>query len=161
MRLRSFAAIAIATGLGAGFAPRAPGTFGSALAIPVFVLLSQSLWGLALGWGVLMAAGTWAAGQAERILGREDDGRIVVDEIAGQLFALAPLLALSPVSRTNLSGLVTGFVAFRLFDIAKPGPVRWAERRFKGGIGVMADDWVAGVLAACVVAVGIAAGVLR
>jgi phosphatidylglycerophosphatase A len=107
-----------------------------------------------------MAAGTWAAGEAERILGREDDGRIVVDEIAGQLLALAPLLALPPVSRTNLSALVTGFVAFRLFDIAKPGPVRWAERRFKGGIGVMADDLVAGVLAACVVALGIAAGVL-
>jgi phosphatidylglycerophosphatase A len=105
-----------------------------------------------------MAAGTWAAGEAERAFGREDDGRIVVDEIAGQLLALAPLCALAPASRTNFLALVTGFVAFRGFDIAKPGPVRWAERRFSGGLGVMADDAVAGALAAAVVAALVAGG---
>jgi phosphatidylglycerophosphatase A len=153
-------AIALATGLGAGFAPFAPGTFGAALAIPIFVLLSQSLWGLALAWGALMAVGTWAAGEAERRFASEDDGRIVIDEVAGQLLAFAPLLALPMASRTNFFAVVTGFVAFRAFDIAKPGPVRWAERRFEGGLGVMADDVVAGALAAAVVAAGIAAGVL-
>ena len=150
--------LALATGLGAGFAPLAPGTFGALLAIPVFVLLSQSLVGLVVAWGALMAAGIWAAGEAERALGRADDGRIVIDEIAGQLLALAPLLALPSESRTNFLAVVTGFVAFRGFDIAKPGPVRWAERRFQGGLGVMADDAVAGALAALVVAAGIAAG---
>lgn len=104
-----------------------------------------------------MAVGTWAAGEAERAFGREDDGRIVVDEIAGQLLALAPLLALPAPSRTSWFAVVTGFVAFRGFDIAKPGPVRWAERRFRGGLGVMADDTVAGALAAAVVA-ALAAG---
>lgn len=158
--MRRFVAVALATGLGVGLAPRAPGTFGAALAIPIFVLFSHSLWGLTLAWGALMAVGTWAASEAERALGRADDGRIVIDEVAGQLIALAPLLTLPNASRTNFLALVTGFVAFRGFDIAKPGPVRWAERRFEGGLGVMADDAVAGALAACVVAGLIAAGVI-
>ena len=153
-------AIALATGLGAGFAPFAPGTFGSALAVVVFVLLSHSFAGLALAWGALVAAGTWAAGEAERAFGREDDGRIVIDEVAGQVLALVPLFALPMASRTNFPALVTAFVAFRVFDIAKPGPVRWAERRFEGGVGVMADDLVAGALAAIVVAAAVVAGVL-
>ena len=153
-------AVAVATGLGVGFAPFAPGTFGAALAIPIFVLLSHSFWELILAWGALVAAGIWAAGEAERAFASGDDGRIVIDEIAGQLLALAPLFALPPESRTNLFAIVTAFVAFRLFDIAKPGPVRWAERRFEGGLGVMADDVVAGALAAVVVAALIAAGVL-
>ncbi len=154
-------AIAIATGLGAGFAPFAPGTFGAALAIPIFVLLSHSFWGLTLALGALMAAGTWAAGEAERAFRRGDDGRIVIDEVVGQLLALAPLFALPATSRTNFSAVVTGFVAFRLFDIAKPGPVRWAERRFEGGLGVMLDDVVAGALAAVVLAGLIAAGLFE
>jgi phosphatidylglycerophosphatase A len=153
-------AIALATGLGVGFAPFAPGTFGSALAIPIFVLLSQSFAGLVLAWGVLVASGIWAAGEAERAFGHGDDGRIVIDEVAGQLLALAPLFALPRDARTNLFAVVTAFVAFRLFDIAKPGPVRMAERRFSGGLGVMADDLVAGALAAAVVAALIATGVL-
>jgi phosphatidylglycerophosphatase A len=151
-------ALALATGLGVGFVPRAPGTAGSLLAIPIFVLLSHSFWGLAMAWGALMAVGTWAAGEAERALGHADDGRIVVDEIVGQLLALAPLAVLPGASPTNLFGLVTGFVAFRGFDIAKPGPVRWAERRFAGGLGVMADDVVAGALAALGVGALAAAG---
>jgi phosphatidylglycerophosphatase A len=158
--VRKLAAIVLATGLGAGFAPLAPGTFGAALAIPIFVLLSQSFWGLSLAWGALLAAGTWAAGEAERAFGSEDDGRIVIDEVVGQLLALAPLFTLPAPVRTNSLAVVTGFVAFRAFDIAKPGPVRWAERRFRGGLGVMADDVVAGALAAVIVAAGIAAGVL-
>jgi phosphatidylglycerophosphatase A len=150
----------LATGLGVGFAPLAPGTFGALLAIPIFVLLSHSVGGLALAWGALMASGAWAAGEAERAFGRADDGRIVIDEVAGQLLALSPLTVLPTEARENFLGIVTGFVAFRGFDIAKPGPVRWAERRFAGGLGVMADDAVAGVLAAAVVAAGVATGVL-
>ena len=106
----------------------------------------------------LVGAGIWAAEEAGRAYGVEDDGRIVIDEIAGQWLALLPLgpLGLS-VSAGNwrapvvLGLLVTGFVAFRCFDIAKPGPVGWAERRFKGGLGVMMDDLIAGAFAAVVV----------
>ena len=98
------------------------------------------------------AAGTWAAGEAERAFGRHDDGRIVIDEVAGQLLGLLPLALLAePAGRVAPHALLTGFVAFRAFDIAKPFPVRWAERRLPGGIGVMADDLVAGALAAAVV----------
>ena len=159
---RPWFAVAIATALGVGFAPFAPGTFGAALAVPVFVLASSfeqpAL--LALSWGGLLALGIWAAERAESALGRVDDGRIVIDEVAGQLLALAPLLALPAANRTNWPALVTGFVAFRVLDIWKPGPVRWAERRFEGGVGVMLDDVVAGALAALVLAALLAAGVL-
>lgn len=135
--------------------PVAPGTWGSALAIPLFALLLRlppPLYGLAVL--ALLGLGIWAAGAAERHWGREDDRRIVIDEVVGQLVALAPLLALRGRGLGALPWgalVVTGFVAFRCFDIWKPGPVRWAERRFSGGAGVMADDVVAGALAALVV----------
>lgn len=102
---------------------------------------------------MLGGVGIWAASRTERVYDREDDGRIVIDEVVGQLVALAPLAATAgeEVSLGRIFvWVVTGFVAFRVFDIAKPGPVRWAERRFEGGVGVMADDVVAGLLAAAV-----------
>jgi phosphatidylglycerophosphatase A len=145
----------VATGAGAGFAPLAPGSFGSALALLIFVLFSPVGSGLfALSWLALLALGIWAADRAERVYG-EDDGRIVIDEVLGQLLTLGPILLWGPVS---LPGLVTGFVTFRLLDIWKPGPVRWAERHFEGGMGVVADDVVAGALGAVVLAVPAAAG---
>jgi phosphatidylglycerophosphatase A len=98
----------------------------------------------------LLAAGIWAAGEVERASGLEDDGRIVIDEIVGQLIGLAPLLR-DPENLRSLPWLVTGFVAFRVFDVWKPGPVRWAERRFSGGMGVMLDDVVAGGFTALLV----------
>ena len=149
-------AIAIATGAGAGFAPFAPGTFGSALALLIFVLFSPVHPGLLLlSWVALFALGVWAADRAEQIYG-EDDGRIVIDEVLGQLLTLAPLLVWGGPS---LAGLVTGFVTFRLLDIWKPGPVGWAERHFEGGMGVVADDVVAGAIGAVGMAGLAAAGV--
>jgi phosphatidylglycerophosphatase A len=117
----------------------------------------------------LCALGVWASDIAERRFGKSDDGRIVIDEVVGQLLALTPLVVLSRIDVLALrpqwtadpdpgaiiwfSLVVTAFVAFRVFDIWKPGAVGWAEKRFKGGVGVMADDVVAGVLAAVVVTV--------
>jgi len=151
-------ALAIATGAGVGFAPIAPGTFGSALALVIFVLFSPvgpALFGVS--WAGLLALGVWAADRAERIYG-EDDGRIVIDEVLGQLLTLAPLLFWQPASAHLLvAALVTGFVTFRLLDIWKPGPVGWAERHFEGGAGVVADDVVAGALGSLVV-LALAAG---
>ncbi len=145
-------AVALATAGGVGFAPLAPGTFGSALAVPIFVLLSPLATPLlALTWLALLGLGVWAADGAEAAFGREDDGRIVIDEVVGQLLTFAPLLALpGPASG---AALVTGFVVFRVLDVWKPGPVRWAERRFRGGMGVMMDDVVAGALGAGALAV--------
>lgn len=149
--------IAVATGGGAGFAPIAPGTWGSALAILIFVLFSPVGLGLfALSWAALLALGIWAADGAERLYGK-DDGRIVIDEVLGQLLTLAPLLIWPPASAI---ALVTGFVTFRLLDIWKPGPVGWAERNFKGGLGVVADDVVAGAFGAVVMAALAASGLL-
>jgi phosphatidylglycerophosphatase A len=143
-------ALVIATGAGAGYAPVAPGTFGSALGLllyPLFAGLGPWLYALTLL--ALLSLGIWAADEAERVFRRKDDGRIVIDEIVGQLLTLAPLVVFG--ISASLGWLVTGFVVFRGFDIWKPMPARWAERSFEGGAGVMMDDVVAGLLAALIV----------
>jgi phosphatidylglycerophosphatase A len=167
----------IAVAGGFGYVPVAPGTAGSAAGALLFLaavavfrgtgsgasdasdasdahstlspLTFLALYGLAvLG---LLLLGIRAAGRAEVDFGRRDDGRIVIDEVVGQLIALAPLAVFfRPEGGRGgffeLSiAVVTGFVLFRLFDVWKPGAIGWAERRFKGGLGVMADDVVAGV----------------
>jgi phosphatidylglycerophosphatase A len=142
--------LAIATAGGVGFVPGAPGTCGSVVGVLVFAALA----GLGLPLFLLTTAaltilGIWASDHAERIFGKKDDGRIVIDEVAGQLIVLAPLLVMAPSEEIrNPLWLVTGFVLFRVFDIWKPGPVRWAERNFKGGAGVVLDDVVAGCFGA-------------
>ena len=142
----------LATAGGAGYAPIAPGTFGSAVGVALFAILSalHPLLFL-LTTATLLALGTWASDRAEHFFGRKDDGRIVIDEVVGQLIALAPLLFCANLAGAPLLGLLAaGFLLFRLFDIWKPGPVAWAERHFKGGAGVMLDDVAAGALAALV-----------
>jgi len=142
----------LATAGGAGYAPIAPGTFGSAVGVALFAVLS-ALHPLLfiLTTATLLALGTWASDRAEEFFGKKDDGRIVIDEVVGQLIALAPLLFFANLAGTHLLVLLgAGFLLFRLFDIWKPGPVGWAERRFEGGAGVMLDDVAAGVLAALV-----------
>jgi phosphatidylglycerophosphatase A len=142
----------LATAGGAGYAPIAPGTAGSAVGVVAFALLVPFGTGLVLGVSaVLLAAGIWAADHAERVFRRKDDGRIVIDEVVGQLLTLAPLAALAPSVWPRSPWLLgAGFLIFRLFDIWKPGPVRLAERSFPGGTGVMLDDVVAGLLSAAV-----------
>jgi len=153
-------ALAIATAGGAGYLPVAPGTWGSAAALPLFALLAwlpEGLYAVAVA-GLLML-GLWAAEEAGHHWGTEDDSRIVADEVVGQLVALAPLLALRGRGAGFLAWaalVVTGFVAFRVFDIWKPAPARWAERRFPGGAGVMLDDVAAGVLGAGATALALA-----
>jgi phosphatidylglycerophosphatase A len=146
----------LATGFGLGYAPFAPGTFGSALGVvlalpllraplPVYALAAAAIAGLAI----------WAAGVTQQATGRHDDGRIVADEVAGQIVALAPLCLAGALPRTAWAALiVTGFVTFRVFGVWKPGPVGWAERSLPGGAGVVADDLLAGALAALVLAGG-------
>ncbi len=140
----------IATGAGSGYAPIAPGTFGSAVGVLVWLPLSRL--GAPLFAATLVALiflGIWAADVAEAHFQKKDDGRIVIDEVVGQLLTLAPLLVLLPPERHHGPGLLlAGFLIFRLFDIWKPGPVRWAERSFQGGAGVVLDDVVAGAFGA-------------
>jgi len=140
--------LALATAGGAGYAPVAPGTFGSALALLLyFPLAALGPLGYGLVTLALFAVGVPAASAAERIYARRDDGRIVIDEVVGQLLTLAPLVLAPPADRGHLLALLAvGFFTFRLLDIWKPGPVRVLERRFHGGLGVMLDDVAAGAI---------------
>ena len=148
--MRRFCVVALASAGGAGYAPVASGTFGSAVGVALYAALVGSgarpleLLGLTL---TVSWAGVWAAEQGERLWARRDDGRIVIDEVAGQLFALFPLVLLLPTEdRLSPLPLLAGFLIFRALDIWKPGPVRWAERSLPGGEGVMFDDVIAGIL---------------
>lgn len=131
-------AIWMATALGAGYAPLAPGTFGSAVGalIYVFTCHLHPAWQSGIIVGVSIV-GVWASSVAARYFGREDPGQVVIDEVAGQLVTYA-LLGL------NWRGIVLGFLVFRVFDIIKPWPARQLES-LHGGWGIMADDLMAGV----------------
>jgi phosphatidylglycerophosphatase A len=132
-------ALSLATVLGIGRIPFAPGTFGS---IPG-VLLALWLHHLGLWWLelaviiVTFAAGTWAADVAEKHFQLTDPGPVVIDEVLGMLVTVAFM----PV---NITGALVGFFVFRAFDIVKPFPARNLER-LHGGLGIMADDFAAGV----------------
>ena len=132
--------LALATGGGSGYAPMASGTFGSAVGLLVWLAASGlGPIGYALVVLAIIAIGIWAADRAQAIFRRHDDGRITIDEIAGMLVSLAWLPARPAV-------VIVAFLLFRLFDIWKPVPASTAER-LPGGLGVMADDLVAGVYA--------------
>jgi phosphatidylglycerophosphatase A len=132
----------IASGFGSGFAPVAPGTVGSLAALGLGALMLVGP-GWVLPFAIVLAtlAGLWAIGPAG---GGDDPGWVTIDEFAGQWVALLPLASPSPL------GLAAAFVLFRLFDITKPGPVGWADRQH-GAAGVMADDLIAGGIAAAVI----------
>ncbi len=130
----------LAFGFGSGLAKKAPGTFGTLAALPVYLLLAQA--GLviySIGTVIATLAGIWICGKAAEQLGEHDFGGIVWDEVAGYLVTLW----LVPFS---WQGIVLGFILFRFFDILKPWPIRWADRRVHGGLGIMLDDILAGVL---------------
>ena len=175
--LRDYAALAVAT-CGVGLIPLAPGTWGSLLGVAVYVffnsfshtlLMNDPSWLgdfnssapslLNLSTGMLRASflrtsalliiiaavtylGIWAATRTEKVTGRKDPGIVVVDEVAGQLIAFLFVPWDSPAWM-----LIIGFVLFRLFDIWKPYPIRRLES-LEAGLGIMADDVLAGVYAA-------------
>lgn len=149
-------ALAVASGAGAGYAPIAPGTVGSAVGVALFwPLAALGLPLLAVTVAGVIALGIWAAERAEQAYGRKDDGRIVIDEVAGQLLTLLPLV---PAGRAHAwPWLVTGFVAFRVLDVWKPGPARWLQENLRGGAGVVMDDVAAGAIGAAALAVALAA----
>ncbi|CAM5244191.1 phosphatidylglycerophosphatase A family protein [Rhodanobacter lindaniclasticus] len=144
----------LACGFGSGLAPLAQGTFGSLAALlPWLGLRELPVWiyGLVLLAG--FAIGVRACDVAGRALGVDDHRSLVWDEFIGQWLALLPLQG-ALLSAGGLSWWmpVAGFVLFRVFDVWKPWPIRWLDRRVKGGFGVMIDDVIAGVFAAIVLA---------
>ncbi len=144
-RLLRDPAVFFASGAGVGWVSRFPGTLGSLLAFPLALGVEPG--GHALYWsfvGVFVAVGIPLTGRASARIGIRDAPWIVWDEIAGQLVALAgtpPSPVLWPLA----------FILFRFFDILKPGPIRWIDRRVPGGVGIMADDLLAGIFAGVVV----------
>jgi phosphatidylglycerophosphatase A len=133
----------VATALGAGYAPRAPGTCGTAVAIPLaWALASLPVWQFGLLTVCITLLGVACAQRAGRAWGTEDDQRIVIDEVAGYLITVIP------VDRGGWAPLAAGFVIFRALDITKPFPIRWLDEHVPGGWGVMLDDVAAGVMGA-------------
>jgi phosphatidylglycerophosphatase A len=144
----------IALGFGSGLTPKAPGTVGTLWAWAAFVVLDR--WLGAAHWGLLLlvavAVGVWACARTAQDLGQADPGAIVWDEV------VAFWLVLWLVMPTGLIGQGVAFALFRFFDIAKPGPVRWADRLFKNargwrqGWGILFDDLVAALCTLLVIA---------
>ena len=140
----------VATWFGCGYAPAGPGTAGSLAALAIAWLLVryadwQPLWFVALVL-VATAPAIWAAGVTARALNLKDPGVVVVDEVLGQWLALAGARPL------NVKSWLGAFILFRLFDIWKPVPVRNLEK-IPGGVGIVADDLMAGLYAALVLSV--------
>lgn len=133
----------VATWFGCGLLKPAPGTWGTVGGLPyALLLLAAGGWpALLAGVVVVTVAGWWAAGKIEKQTGAHDSGYIVIDEVAGIGVALLPA-ALNPVS------IALAFLLFRFFDIVKPWPVSWCDKKLPGAAGVMADDLVAGIMAA-------------
>jgi len=131
----------LALGFGSGLAPKAPGTFGTLVAVPIYLLIAELP--LVAYAGVVIAAalvGIWLCGRTAADLGVHDHPAIVWDEIVGYLVAM---IAAPP----GLVWLVLGFLLFRCFDIWKPWPISYLDRKIHGGIGIMIDDLLAGGLA--------------
>lgn len=135
----------IATWFGSGLLPKIPGTWGSLAALPFAAGLAWlgGPWLLTAAAIAVFLIGIWASALYAQRLGREDPGSVVVDEVAGQWLTLVPV-ALA------FEYYLPGFLLFRLFDILKPWPVSWADRKLKGGFGIMADDVLAALYAAAV-----------
>lgn len=134
----------LAFGFGSGLSPRAPGTVGTAVALPVYLLFAQQpLWVYSAIVVAAAIVGIWICHRASEALGVHDHPGIVWDEFVGLWITLwaVPVDAL---------WILAGFLVFRLFDIWKPWPIGWLDRHAGGGLGIMIDDIVAGVMA-CVV----------
>ena len=174
---KDYLTLAIAT-CGVGYLPLAPGTWGSLVGLVFYWYLREAYVGfkflafnrhwidanafseelyrdsflfltiLLLSIGIISLVGTWAASRTESLIARKDPGVVVIDEVAGQMLAFIFL----PFHSVSIVVLIIGFVAFRVFDIVKPYPARKFEA-LPGGLGIMADDLVAGAYAALLLSV--------
>ena len=131
----------IACGFGTGFAPFAPGTFGSLLGILAYFIIQLFNWQIQI---ILVAAliiiAVITSHMAAKVLQKQDPGSIVIDEIAGQVITLWGV-------EFTLINVIAGFILFRFFDIIKPYPIKKLEKRVPGGAGIVVDDLLAGVYA--------------
>lgn len=163
---KDYLALAIAT-CGVGYLPLAPGTWGSLVGVGIYLLMQSAIFrfidaflprdsfmrfmplpifiAVALVVITLITlVGIWAASRTEKLSGRKDPGKVVIDEVAGQLIALLPIV---PRLAPGWMSIIVAFLLFRLFDIVKPYPARRLEK-LETGLGIMSDDIVAGAYAA-------------
>lgn len=130
-----------AFGFGSGLVKKAPGTFGTLAAIPFFLLLQNLSWPLYLSWLlVAFALGVFWCDRSSKALGVHDHGGIVWDEFVG--FWITMFMAPS-----GWTWILLGFFLFRFFDILKPWPINWLDKKVHGGFGIMIDDTLAGIYA--------------
>jgi len=133
--------VLVAVGFGSGLAPRAPGTAGTVIAIPLFMLMQPlPLVTYLLITICLFIAGIWICTYTAEKLGVHDHPSIVIDEIVGYLITMI-------AAPGGWLAIVIGFVLFRLLDAVKPWPISWFDRNINGGLGIMLDDVIAGVFA--------------
>jgi phosphatidylglycerophosphatase A len=157
MKPTDYLALVIST-CGVGYLPLMPGTYGSLVAVGIFLGFTQVVKGNALVAVVLVSivavtfAGIWAASRTEALDNRKDPSKVVVDEVAGQLISLFPLTLFT---HWSIVAVIISFILFRFFDIVKPYPARRLEA-LKGGLGIMCDDLIAGVYAAVITSVVVA-----
>ncbi|HUE65962.1 MAG TPA: phosphatidylglycerophosphatase A [Rhizomicrobium sp.] len=152
------ASTVVASVFGIGYFEFAPGTIMSAIAVPLAILIAlhgggaMGILGASL---IALVIGILACGDHVRETGRQDPPECVIDELAGQWLACAFCLltfgGLVPVRHSLLAVFALAFLLFRLFDIWKPWPVSWADQNIKGGLGVMTDDMIAGLMAGALV----------
>ncbi|MEN3330411.1 MAG: phosphatidylglycerophosphatase [Acidobacteriota bacterium] len=149
MKPTDYLALSIAT-CGVGYLPVAPGTFGSLVGVGIFWLLVRAN-PVVIIVAILAVtfAGIWAGSRVEQVSGRKDPGKVVVDEVAGQMIALLPLTIFA---RWSIVTVIVSFILFRFFDIVKPYPANRLQD-LDGGMGIMFDDLVAGVYGAIVVSI--------
>lgn len=138
-----------ATGGLIGFSPVAPGTFGSLAALPLCLFLARlPLKSESILILVLVLVSVWIAHIAEKLAGQKDPKRVVIDEVCGMAVTMFAL-PFTPISA------ICGFALFRVFDILKPFPIRWVEKNVSGGLGIVLDDIIAGMVANALLRMGI------
>jgi phosphatidylglycerophosphatase A len=128
-------------GFGSGLAPKAPGTFGTLAAVPiVWGMQGLSITNYLLVTLIAFIVGIWICQQSAEWLQMEDPSAVVWDEIVGYMVTMI-------AAPQGWEWLVLGFILFRIFDIWKPWPIKWADQKLHGGFGIMVDDVIAGVFA--------------
>ena len=131
----------VSTWFYSGLSPKAPGTCGSLAALPFIYALAwwKGAWAVFAFAAVITIVGIYVSDAYAKRLGKKDPGLIVIDEVAGQSITLI-------AAGTNLALFMVGFLLYRLFDITKPWPVSWADQKVRGGLGIMLDDIIAGII---------------
>ncbi|MEM7467324.1 MAG: phosphatidylglycerophosphatase A [Pseudomonadota bacterium] len=136
----------LSLGFGSGLAPKAPGTFGTLAAIPVYLALQSFSSEIFVVISILLfLIGIYLCGFTAKTLGTHDHSAIVWDEIVGYLVTMTFV-------KCSLYTVLLGFLLFRLFDILKPWPISWLDKRVHGGFGIMLDDLIAAIFAGAILA---------